>query len=93
MVLAGVFKGDYPEDYSDEDAAYTPAWQEIFTGVDSKTVVQFAREWAKTAEATEGKCMIIIGAGINHWYHNNLIYRAGIMALMLSGCVGRTAAD
>ncbi len=82
-------KGDYPEDYSDKDAAYTPAWQEIFTGVDSKTVVQFAREWAKTAEATEGKCMIIIGAGINHWYHNNLIYRAGIMALMLSGCVGR----
>ena len=82
-------QGDYPADYNDKDAAYTPAWQEIFTGVDKKTVVQFAREWAKTAEVTEGKCMIIIGAGINHWYHNNLIYRAGIMALMLSGCIGR----
>ena len=82
-------EGDYPKDYSDKDAAYTPAWQEIFTGVDSKSVIQFAREWAKTAEATEGKCMIIIGAGINHWYHNNLIYRAGIMALMLTGCVGK----
>jgi len=33
--------------------------------------------------------MIIIGAGINHWYHANLIYRAGAMALMLSGCVGK----
>jgi nitrate reductase alpha subunit len=33
--------------------------------------------------------MIIIGAGINHWYHSNLMYRAGAMALMLSGCVGR----
>ncbi|MCP4413233.1 MAG: molybdopterin-dependent oxidoreductase, partial [Gammaproteobacteria bacterium] len=74
---------------NDKDATYTPAWQEIFTGVDGKTVEGFAREWAKTAIATEGKCMIIIGAGINHWYHNNLIYRSGIMALMLCGCVGR----
>jgi hypothetical protein len=28
--------------------------------------------------------MIIIGAGINHWYHANLMYRAGAMALMLA---------
>ena len=82
-------QGDYPEDYTDRDAAYTPAWQEVFTGVDSQTVLQFAREWANTANVTEGKCMIIIGAGINHWYHANLMYRAGAMALMLSGCVGR----
>ena len=81
--------GAYPADYTDTDAAYTPAWQEIFTGVDSKTVLQFAREWAATAETTEGKCMIIIGAGINHWYHANLMYRAGAMALMLTGCVGK----
>lgn len=81
--------GDYPKDYEDKDAAYTPAWQEIFTGVDSKSVISFAREWAKTADSTQGKCMIIIGAGINHWFHNNLMYRAGTMALMLCGCVGR----
>ncbi|MCP4573596.1 MAG: nitrate reductase subunit alpha [bacterium] len=81
--------GAYPEDYADKDAAYTPAWQEVFTGVDAKTVVQFAREWANTADATGGKCMIIIGAGINHWYHANLMYRAGAMALMLCGCVGK----
>ena len=81
--------GDYPEDYANKSAAYTPAWQEIFTGVDANTVLQFAREWASTANTTEGKCMIIIGAGINHWYHANLMYRAGAMALMLSGCVGR----
>jgi len=81
--------GDYPKDYTDPDAAYTPAWQELHTGVDSKTVLQFAREWANTAAVTEGKCMIIIGAGINHWYHANLMYRAGAMALMLSGCVGK----
>ena len=42
--------GAYPADYTDKDAAYTPAWQELFTGVDSKTVLQFAREWANTAD-------------------------------------------
>ncbi len=81
--------GAYPKDYTDKDAAYTPAWQEVFTGVDSKTVLQFAREWADTAAITGGKCMVIVGAGVNHWYHNNLIYRSAIMALMLTGCVGK----
>ena len=33
--------------------------------------------------------MVIIGAGVNHWYHNNLIYRACIGTLLLTGCVGR----
>ena len=81
--------GQYPADYTDTDSAYTPAWQEIFTGIDSKTILQFAREWAETANTTKGKCMIIIGAGINHWYHQNLTYRAGAMALMMTGCVGK----
>jgi len=80
--------GDYPAGY-EADAVYTPAWQEKFTGIDRANVIQFAREWAATAERTEGKCSIIIGAGVNHWYHANLIYRAGITALMLCGCVGR----
>jgi nitrate reductase alpha subunit len=81
--------GEYPGDYTDPKAAYTPAWQELFTGVSADTVLQFAREWAATADATGGKCMIIIGAGINHWFHSNLMYRAGAMALMLTGCVGK----
>ena len=34
------------------------------------------------------KSIIIIGAGINHWYHANLMYRSGIHALMFCGCVG-----
>lgn len=82
-------EGSYPVDYSDRNAAYTPAWQEIFTGISADTVLQFAREWSSTAEITGGKCMIIVGAGINHWYHGNLMYRAGAMALMLTGCVGK----
>jgi nitrate reductase alpha subunit len=81
--------GAYPEGYDDEDAPFTPAWQERWTGIGRATVIQFAREWARTAEKTGGKCCIIIGAGINHWYHNNLMYRSGIVALMLTGCVGK----
>ncbi|MBI3920172.1 MAG: nitrate reductase subunit alpha [Armatimonadetes bacterium] len=81
--------GDYPENYDDPEAAYTPAWQEKWTGVSKETIIKFAREWSITADKTGGKCCIIIGAGINHWYHNNLIYRSGIVSLMLTGCVGR----
>jgi nitrate reductase alpha subunit len=82
-------EGDYPTSYDDKDQAYTPAWQEIFTGIGKKTVLQLAREWSITAEKTEGKCMVIVGAAINHWFHNNLMYRASIMAQMLTGCNGK----
>jgi nitrate reductase alpha subunit len=51
-------------------------------------VVSFAREWGRNGELTRGKNLIIIGAGANHWYHNNLLYRAGIVGLMLTGSVG-----
>lgn len=81
--------GEYPSSYDDKDQAYTPAWQEIFTGISRKEVIQLAREWANTAEITEGACMVIVGAAINHWFHNNLMYRSAIMAQMLTGCNGK----
>jgi nitrate reductase alpha subunit len=80
--------GEYPTSYDDEKQAYTPAWQEIFTGVGRETVTKFAHEWADTAEITKGKCMVIVGAAINHWFHGNLMYRAATMAQMLTGCNG-----
>jgi len=80
--------GDYPADYDDASAPFTPAWSEKYTGIDRKDLIRFAREWGTTAEHTNGKCTILIGAGINHWYHANLMYRAGIHALMFCGCVG-----
>jgi nitrate reductase alpha subunit len=80
--------GSYPDSYDDEDAPYTPAWQERFTGVHRDTLLRYAREWGANAEATNGKNMVIIGAGANHWYHNNLLYRSAIVALMLTGSVG-----
>ncbi len=79
--------GEYASSY-DDDATYTPAWQEKYTGLSRDMVLKFAREWATTAELTQGKCTVIIGAGINHWYHANLMYRAAIHALIFSGCIG-----
>jgi nitrate reductase alpha subunit len=80
--------GDYPSSYDDETAPYTPAWSERYTGMSRDNLIRFAREWGNTARLTQGKCLVIIGAGINHWYHNNLMYRAAIHALMFCGCVG-----
>jgi len=82
-------EGDYPTDYDDVTGSYTPAWQERFTGIGKDTVIRFARNWGDTATETEGKCSVIIGAGIDHWYHNNLIYRAAMNALVFTGCVGK----
>lgn len=83
------FAGEWPKSYDEDGMPYTPAWQERFTGIKGSVALRFARQWATTAEKTEGKCSIIIGAGANHWYHNNLTYRACINALILCGCVGK----
>ncbi len=79
--------GDYPVDY-DDPRPYTPAWQEAITGVKRHLAIQVAREFADTAVRTRGKCMIALGAGTNHWYHSDQIYRAIISMLLLTGCQG-----
>ena len=90
MARFGVDRGlrGYDAAGYDDDLPYTPAWQEKYTGIHRDTVVEFARQWGRNGELTKGKNMIIIGAGANHWYHNNLLYRSGIVALMLTGSVG-----
>lgn len=79
--------GDYPGDY-DDPGPYTPAWQEQFTNVDRSLVIQVAREFAQNAVDTKGRSMIIMGAGINHWYHADAIYRSILNLVLLTGCQG-----
>ncbi|WP_069807246.1 nitrate reductase subunit alpha [Vulcanisaeta thermophila] len=79
--------GDYPKSY-DDNKPFTPAWQEGITGVDRRVVIRVAREFARNAELTRGKSMVIIGSGVNHWYNSDLIYRAIITMLMLLGTIG-----
>ena len=73
-----------------DDIPYTPKWQEEITGVPAERVIAVARQFAETAAKTEGKSMIIIGAGVNQWYNTDMTYRAAINLLMLCGTIGRS---
>ncbi|WP_289042321.1 nitrate reductase subunit alpha [uncultured Aliiroseovarius sp.] len=82
--------GDWvSKDYS-EDMPYTPAWAEKITGVPAEKITVVAREFARNAEKTEGKSMVILGAGLNHWYHMDMNYRGIINMLVMCGCVGKS---
>lgn len=74
--------------YADEDAPYTPAWQEKMTGVPAGDIAQIAREFAQNAIDSKGRSMIIMGSGINHWYHSDMIYRTILNLVLLTGCQG-----
>lgn len=77
----------YPKDY-DDPQPYTPAWQEAITGVPRADAIRVAREFAANAEQSRGKSMIFLGAGTNHWYHGDMIYRTIINLTTLCGCQG-----
>ena len=79
--------GDCAKSFAD-DAPYTPAWQAPITGVSAEQAIAVARGFAETAEKTKGRSMVIIGAGMNHWYHQDMGYRAIINMLMMCGTVG-----
>ncbi|MQS89961.1 nitrate reductase subunit alpha [Companilactobacillus mishanensis] len=74
--------------YDDLDSFFTPAWSEKITGVRKDMIVQIANEFAENAAETKGKSMIIIGAGVNHWFNSDMTYRAAINMLLLTGCIG-----
>jgi nitrate reductase alpha subunit len=82
--------GEYvARDYADP-APYTPAWGEKITGVPADAIITAAREFAANAEKTNGKSMVILGAGLNHWYHMDMNYRGIINLLVMCGCVGQS---
>lgn len=74
--------------YDDAESKYTPAWQEGISGVKQSVVIQVAKEFAQNAIDTEGRSMIIMGAGINHWFNADTIYRSILNLVMLCGCQG-----
>jgi nitrate reductase alpha subunit len=81
--------GDWPAGYDDATEPYTPAWQEAITSVPSASVIRTAREMARNSERSGGRTMIIIGAGVCHWFHADASYRAIMSLLMLTGAIGR----
>ena len=72
----------------DDNVPYTPAWQEPITGVPADVVIRIAREFAANAHKTRGTSMVVLGAGLNHWYHMDMHYRAIMNMLMMCGCIG-----
>src|SRR5450756_2544702 len=81
--------GDWPAGYDDAGQPYTPAWQERLTGIPAAVAARVAREFARNAEVTEGRSMILMGAGINHWFNSDMTYRTIMTLLFACGCVGR----
>ena len=79
--------GEWPADYTDP-APYTPAWQEQVTGVPARLAERVAREFAQNAEDSGGRSMIILGAGTNHWFHSDTMYRSFLTLTTLCGTQG-----
>jgi nitrate reductase / nitrite oxidoreductase, alpha subunit len=74
--------------YGDASAPYTPAWQEQITGVPAEQAARIGREMAQNAADSKGRTMILMGAGTNHWFHSDTIYRAFLALTTLTGCQG-----
>ena len=74
----------------DEDLPFTPAWAEQITGVPRHHIIHVAREFADNAEKTNGRSMVILGAGLNHWFHMDMAYRGIINMLVFCGCIGQS---
>ncbi len=84
------FGGQHLGKSYDDLEPYTPAWAEKITGVPRDQIITVAREFALNAEKTKGRSMVIVGAGLNHWYHMDMNYRGIINMLVMCGCVGQS---
>ena len=80
--------GEWPSGYDDAASPCTPAWQEAITSVPAAAAARVAREFARSAELSRGRSMIAMGAGTNHWFHSDQIYRTFFTLIMLCGCQG-----
>ena len=54
----------------------------------ASVVVQIAREFAQNSLDTGGRSMIIMGAGINHWFNSDTIYRSILNLVILTASQG-----
>ncbi len=80
--------GVWPSGYDDTATPGTPAWQEELTSVPAAQAIRIAREFADNAERSGGRSMILMGAGTNHWFHSDTIYRTFLALTTMTGCQG-----
>ncbi|MDN5963341.1 MAG: nitrate reductase subunit alpha [Actinomyces sp.] len=67
--------GQWPTGYEDASTPGTPAWQEELTGVPAAAAIRAGRDFAQNAVESRGRSMIFMGAGTNHFYLCDEIYR------------------
>ena len=80
--------GRWPADYHDATAPGTPAWAAELTGVPGPAMIRVAREFATNAVESKGRSQILMGAGINHYYHADETYRAILALTSMCGTQG-----
>ncbi|QIK84709.1 nitrate reductase subunit alpha [Sanguibacter sp. HDW7] len=80
--------GTWPTGYDDPTTPGTPAWQEEITSVPAELAARIGREFAQNAEDSGGRSMILMGAGTNHWFHSDTIYRTFLALTAMTGCQG-----
>jgi nitrate reductase alpha subunit len=80
--------GQWPTGYDDPSQPGTPAWQEALTSVPAAVAARIGREFAANAEVSRGRSMILMGAGTNHYFHSDTIYRTFLALVTLTGCQG-----
>ena len=80
--------GVWPTGYDDASSPGTPAWQEEITSVPMQAAERIGREFAQNAEDSGGRSMIVMGAGTNHWFHSDTIYRSFLALTTMTGCQG-----
>ena len=80
--------GTWPTGYDDASSPGTPAWQEELTSVPAEQAARIGREFADNAERSAGRSMILMGAGTNHWFHSDTIYRTFLALTTMTACQG-----
>ena len=80
--------GEWPADFHDASTPGTPAWQEGLTGVPANAAIRIGREFAQNAADSQGRSQIIMGAGVNHYFHADNIYRTFLALTSMCGTQG-----
>ncbi|MCZ9309009.1 nitrate reductase subunit alpha [Corynebacterium sp. c6VSa_13] len=80
--------GSWPTGFDDASEVGTPAWAEELTGAPVAGTVRIAREFADNAARTKGRSQIIMGAGVNHYFHADTIYRTFLALTSMCGTQG-----
>lgn len=80
--------GQWPTDFHDATSPGTPAWQEELTGVPANAAIRIGREFAQNAVDSKGRSQIIMGAGVNHYFHADSIYRTFLALTSMCGTQG-----